>query len=134
MKEFQTSYSIHNTAQQLNLNTWDAVHEILKRLRTAKSGWLTLTSVPQQPIGPLELQVIMERQHYYLMLGELIEANGSIEHNVRTYSSPEVQSKTRVEIHGYEWPTQMVCRDPNVIEEIFLEFFQTGDVSSQKLS
>jgi hypothetical protein len=69
-----------------------------------------------------------------LMLGELIEENGSIEHNVRTYSSPDVQSKTRVEIHGYEWPSQMVCRDPVLIEEIFLEFFQTGDVSLGRLS
>jgi hypothetical protein len=134
MKEFQASYAIHNTAQQLSLNTLDAVYEILKRLRTAKSGWLTLTSVPQKPIGPLELQVIMERQNYYLMLGELIAENGSIEHNVRTYSSPDLQQKARVEIHGYEWPSQMVCRDPNVIEEIFLEFFQTGDVSLDRLS
>jgi hypothetical protein len=34
-----------------------------------------------------------------------------------------VQQKSRVEIHGNLWFTQMICRDPMVIEEIFLEFF-----------
>jgi hypothetical protein len=65
----------------------------------------------------------MERQNYHVMLGELIEEDGSFEHNVRTYSRPDVQQKSRVEIHGNLWFTQMICRDPMVIEEIFLEFF-----------
>jgi hypothetical protein len=48
----------------------------------------------------------MERQNHDLMLGELIEENGSIEHHVRMHSSSDVQQKSRVEIHGNKWPSQ----------------------------
>jgi hypothetical protein len=38
MNRFHTTYAINKISGPLIVNTWDDVYEILKRLRTARSG------------------------------------------------------------------------------------------------
>ncbi|MHA6878505.1 DUF6911 family protein [Ralstonia pseudosolanacearum] len=127
MREFLLSWSVgigkNRHGGRKNSAAWVDVEEILLEARQC-SGTVTVDIVLGQDVGPQSLQVQTENGLSVITLG--IDAGD--DYIVRSYSKKEAASGC-VEILGNLWENQSVCVDFGVIVCVFMEFFNTGDVS-----
>ncbi|APR78302.1 Hypothetical protein A7982_03649 [Minicystis rosea] len=120
-------------AEHLAAPTWADVEDKLARLAAAHTGSIKLELQPAPTLGPQSLQAIAENGTYLVMLGEMIEVDGDVDHNVRTlYDASATPGKTL--IMGDFWDARQTSREPAVVRDVFKDFFETGDVSADKLS
>jgi len=107
--------------------SWSDVLRILNFARGGR-GTVQLSLLDPPEVGPQELQLILQGHRGILMLGVLTEND----HFVRTLWNPDTPAGS-AELGAYNWDQRTVCSDTRIFEEVFLEFFQSGDVSAELL-
>lgn len=106
----------------------DNVMEILEAILES-SGSVTLDLMDGSGTGPEYLQVETEAGLSVITLGE----DDGEDFIVRTYTSNSSGS-SKVTILGDDWDSKLICKDKNLVKEIFREFIKTGNVSRNLLS
>ena len=103
---------------------------IKKVLDTSGIIELTIKNAPE--IGPQQLQLFHDSGRSVIMLGE----DDGTEYGVRTYNkSSEKDSEANLtdpkeEILGDLWASSSICTDAKIVDAIFQEFFESGNVST----
>ena len=106
----------------------DDVMNILNKV-LKDSGSVTIDVINGPEIGPESLQVGSEAGLSVLSLGE----NDGEDYVVRTYTADSFYTQ-QVSILGEMWDLNLICKDQNIVKDIFKEFFLTGNVSRNLLS
>lgn len=94
-----------------------------------KGGCVRLTILNAKDIGPERLSVEADDGFYLITLLEY-DDNDS---NVRSYSI-HPKSEREILIRGYYWPENQLTTNFDLVVDIFKEFFETGNVSIERLN
>ncbi len=108
--------------------TWDEVERSLARV-WSDDGCVTLDVQHPPEVGPALLQVRIDHQRAVIMFG----VNTATDHDVRSYSSGR-DPTYQVAILGDFWSDAGVCRQYDIVLQVFRQFFDVGDVSTELLS
>jgi hypothetical protein len=92
-----------------------------------KSGSVTLRLLDSSDVGPQTLQTQIDRNRAIVTLSVLTEND----YEVRSYWRG--LPVREVDILGDLWDSRSICTDIELIVDIFHEFMENGDVSSDKL-
>ncbi|MFO6307290.1 DUF6911 family protein, partial [Pseudomonas aeruginosa] len=108
--------------------SWDDVLSCLELIREGK-GSVTLELISKTAVGPQSLQVQSEGGKYVVSLGE----DDGVDYIVRSYRNLKLQG-IPFEVLGDVWDGVLICDEFSILQNIFEEFFLTGDVSKELLN
>jgi hypothetical protein len=112
--------------------TWSDIDYHLQSVK-ANPGAVTLST----PGDLKSLQVFSDGEYYLLLLGELTEEDWEVRSYNSEYPEPDRDvhaEPSQIEILGDRWNTGMCCKDFRIVEMVFRELFNTGDVSRDVMS
>ena len=125
---FKLSWTRGGSAGNTDGPSWhDVERELLSTLWS--SGSFQLDVLDASDIGPVCLQVFADGGRFVLMLGE----NTADDYDVRTPYDPN-RNKRMVDILGDEWDNRTLTQDRSLVQAVFREFFDTGNVSTDILT
>jgi hypothetical protein len=130
MRRFSFSWSITTgiPAHRIETTQWA---EIASRLDLMSEGCGTaeLALVNKPDLGPQSLQLFSEDGNYVLLLGE----DDGKDYNTRSLTNTNA-GKEPIEVCAYVWGARQVCQDFSIVNQAFKEFFDTGNVSHERLN
>lgn len=99
------------------------------RLVAERKGVIKMVLNPAPDIGPFELLLYAEEGTFLLMLNEM-NADGDVTVRTLTKEAPQDEG---VSLLGDRYPKSATTRSRQLVNEVFVEFAQTGNVSSDSL-
>lgn len=108
--------------------SWQKINCCLEKLNS-KTGTVTLDTLSDNPDNVEMLQLRTDGGYYLITLSGINDNN---EYQVRTLWNPAFDER-KVNILGDEWPLKMLTKDFSCVTNIFKEFFETGNVSTEVL-
>lgn len=128
--EFEVDFSLSGKKSFTRIRhpEWTDVEDLLIKLK-GKEGTVRLQILPDPDIGPSHLGVSAENGFYLLTLLEYTEDDS----DVRSYWDNSKPDK-KVTIHGDYWPEKQLTKDFDLVINIFKEFYNIGNVSTDFLN
>ncbi|WP_407321972.1 DUF6911 family protein [Dickeya ananatis] len=108
---------------------WSDVFDFLNFLK-ANSGSVNIRIINAPDVGPERLSVEAENGFYLVTLLEYDESGG----DVRSMWDNTLSSVDNINILGNDWPESQLTKDFSLVVNIFKEFFDTGNVSTDLLN
>ena len=107
---------------------WDDICSTLRVLKEGR-GTFDIRLIDAPDPGPISMQLRAEKRKYLVTLLEASEDDTE----VRDYTNPNAPHEM-VEILGDRWDARFLVDDFDLVLTFFKEFFETGDVSRERLS